>query len=385
MIRTQDVPGDGGQGWRAWVESAREFAGPRILETAGIVVLAALLWLGCRWALRRGERWLSERTATKVDDLLARLLRRLLLIGIGFWVAWRLATIWELPRLADAVVAAWIVVFSFPLAAFVGDAMHLLEERVASHTETRVDDTALPLVNTIARFLVVATSVLVALEYLGIDITPLLAGAGVIGLAVSLAAKDTLSNLIAGILLVLDRPFQVGDRIELWTAPEGTGTWGDVVEIGLRATKIRNPDNLLVVIPNNEIMKRDIVNYTASGSDIRLRLPIGVSYDADTTLAKELVLEEARRVEGVKTDPEPVVIVRGFGDSGVHLELRVWIENARRRRAIGDELTGRIKDAFDARGIEIPYPKRDIYVRTEATDKRAPDEGGTSPAAEGLP
>ena len=162
----------------------------------------------------------------------------------------------------------------------------------------------------------------------------------------------------------MDRPFKVGDRVELWTSPKEYGTWGDIVEIGLRATKIRTPDNLIVIVPNNEIMRRDIINYTASGDDIRLRIPIGIAYDADTAKAKELVMQAMKEIPGIQERPEPVVIVRSFGASSVDLEARPWISDARRRRAIGDAVTERVKELFDEHGVEIPYPKRDIYIRT---------------------
>jgi small-conductance mechanosensitive channel len=182
--------------------------------------------------------------------------------------------------------------------------------------------------------------------------------------SIRFAAKDTFSNLIAGVLLIVDRPFRVGDRIELWQAPADAANWGDVIEIGLRATKIRNPDNLVFVIPNNQITQRDIVNYTASGDNIRLRIPIGIAYDADQTKAKQIIREVALDIAGVMHDPEPKVIIRRFGESSIDLELRVWIADARRRRAISDEITDRVKAAFDRAGVEIPYAKRDFYIRT---------------------
>lgn len=347
-----------------WLADAWSFALPRLAETVALLLLGGALWLIARWGLGRLERALASRTETEVDELLARLVRRLVLLSIGFWVVWRLSWTWELGHTSRFVATAWLVALAIPISDFVSDALRVFEEKVVPRTETTLDDTALPLLNTVVRFVVIALGVLVGLQTMGVDITPVLAGAGVLGLAISLAAKDTLSNLIAGILLILDRPFQVGDRIELWNAPSETGTWGDVVEIGLRATKIRNPDNLLVVIPNNEIMKRDIVNYTASGSHIRLRIPIGIAYDADIEKAREAILEAAREVSGVKERPAPIVILRSFGESSIDLQLRVWIDNARDRRAVADEITERVKRRFDERGIEIPYPKRDLYLRS---------------------
>ncbi|MDX1661681.1 MAG: mechanosensitive ion channel family protein [Gemmatimonadota bacterium] len=361
----------------AWLEAAREFATPRLFQSLLLLLGAALLFLLARWLLGRVEERLAARTETKIDDLAARLGRRLVTLSVAFWAVWRLAYVWELPTTARTIGAVWIAALSIPIGAFVADVLAVYEERIAPTTTTTLDDTALPLLNKAARFVVIALGILVALEYQGIDISPILAGAGVIGLAVSLAAKDTLSNLIAGILLILDRPFQVGDRIELWEAPDETGGWGDVVEIGLRATKIRNPDNLIVVIPNNEIMKRDIVNYTASGPHIRLRIPIGIAYDADVEEARSALVEIARTVDGVKERPDPVVIVRRFGASSIDLELRVWIDDARARRAVADQIAERAKRALDERGVEIPYPKRDLYLRSGLPPESTAAPGST--------
>lgn len=376
IVRVMDVLGfDLDQAaLREWMTDAMAFAAPRLAQSAGQLLLVVAVYVVARWVLRRIERRITHRTENELDDRLIQLIRRVVLVSVAFWGLWRLAILWELGQFSRTVGAVWIVAISIPLSGFVAGALRIVEQRVAPHTKSRIDDTALPLVNKIAQFLIVLLGVLVALQFLGIDVTPVLAGAGVLGIGVSLAAKDTLSNLIAGLLLILDRPFEVGDRIELWNSPNETGSWGDVVEIGLRATKIRNPDNLIVVVPNNEIMRRDIVNYTASGLHIRLRIPYGIAYDADADRAKKIVLEEATATSGVQTDPEPVVISRGFGESSVDFELRVWIENARERRAIADDIISRAKRRFDDEGIEIPFPRRDIIVRHSRVEG---DDSGT--------
>ena len=158
------------------------------------------------------------------------------------------------------------------------------------------------------------------------------------------------------------RPFEVGDRIEVWSAPRGSASWGDVIDIGLRATKIRTTDNIVIIIPNNEIMKRDIVNYTIITAQIRVRVNIGIAYEADIRKAKEIFLDVARRMDWAAATPPAKVVVRNFGDSSVDLQLRVWIKEARRRMDTISFVIDHVKDAFDQSGIEIPYPKRDIQI-----------------------
>jgi len=168
-------------------------------------------------------------------------------------------------------------------------------------------------------------------------------------------------------LLIIDRPFEVGDRIEVWTAPAGSSTWGDVIDIGLRATKIKTTDNIIIIIPNNEIMLRDIINYTIISENIRVRINIGIAYDADLQKAKKAILKVAHATEWVLGDPPPKVVVRNFGESAVGLQLRVWIHDARRRMDTISDITDKVKEAFDAEGIEIPYPKRDIYITQKSS------------------
>ena len=343
------------------------------MASLGTIFLATVAYFIVRWLLGRAKRRWVKRTETRLDDHLVEFLLSAGLFSIIAWAAWRLIHIWsngggdgDAPLAANWVLAIWVGLLFLPLSRFIGDVLDLVEDRVIARGETTLDETAFPLINRTVRFLVLALGVVLALDLLGLNIAPLLAGAGVMGLALSLAAKDTLSNLIAGVLLIMDRPFKVGDRIELWTAPNETGTWGDVIEIGLRATKIRNPDNLVIIVPNSLIMVRDIVNYTMSGQDIRLRIPFSVAYESDIERAKVLLTEAAKQVQGVKLEPEPLVIVRGFGPSDVQIQLRVWILEARNRRRIADEITGKAVAAFADAGVEIPYPKRELIIHGES-------------------
>ncbi len=380
----------------AWWRVALAYSELRVAPTVGAIVLGIAAYFVCRWVVRIAGHRIAARTRTEIDDQLVDAVGRVLRMTIVAWTTWRVVGFWQ-PVLgtegadgqwvpyarqpADWVWGIWIVVVFIPLSSFVGNLLRAFEKRIVSRRDrTMLDETAWPMINRAIRFTIIALGVLLAMTYLGIEIAPFLAGAGVVGLALSLAAKDTLSNLIAGVLLIMDRPFQVGDRIELWSAPRETGTWGDVIEIGLRATKIRNPDNLVVVVPNNEIMRRDIINYTMSGAGIRLRIPFACAYESDIECAKRLLVAEALQVQGVENDPLPIVIVRGFGPSEVKLELRVWIEQARERRRIADEITEHAMIAFAKAGVEIPYPKRELYIREgKAAELPAPSRDRPPP------
>ena len=355
--------------WRA----ALEYAADRWYESLLVVVSATIFYYIVRWILTRMKKQWVQHTETHLDDYLVEFLLSAGSLSIIAWGVWRLVVIWSVPNpagepplAASWVLAIWVGWLFLPLSRFLGNVLQVVEAEVVKKGDTTLDETAFPLINRTVRFLVLALGAVLALDLLGLNIAPLLAGAGVMGLALSLAAKDTLSNLIAGVLLIMDRPFKVGDRIELWTAPNETGTWGDVIEIGLRATKIRNPDNLVVIVPNSLIMVRDIVNYTMSGEDIRLRIPFSVAYESDVERAKVLLVDAAKQVEGVKLSPEPIVIVRGFGPSDVQIQLRVWILEARMRRRIADEITGRAVNAFAEAGVEIPYPKRELIIHGDS-------------------
>ncbi len=265
---------------------------------------------------------------------------------------------------AERIFFAGLVLLVTSLAqSIVSRLLPFLEETLATRTKTQVDDVILDLSKKFSGVIIYTTGGILALDVLGLNIMPFVAGAGVAGIAIGFAAKDTLSNLIAGVLLILDRPFEVGDRIEVWSAPANSATWGDVLDIGLRATKIRTTDNIVIVIPNNEIMKRDIINYTTITEEIRVRIAVGIAYDADVQKAKDAIVSICLDLEWVLKDPAPKVVVKSFGDSAVNLEARVWIRDPRKRMDTISFVTDHVKETFSREGIEIPYPKRELYIK----------------------
>lgn len=334
-----------------------------LFAKAGLVFLGALLvWAIFKRTMKRVRKRIQKYEFVRIHDQIFGLIQKAvwyaLILVCGIYVV----ILFRIPILEKVFYAALIILLAMPVKDFVLLLLRYLEVNYIKRTESKIDDIVFDLLNKFTGVIIFAVAILLALDVLGINVVPFVAGAGVAGIAVGFAAKDTLSNLIAGMLLIIDRPFEIGDRVEVWSSPQGSSTWGDVIDIGLRATKIRTTDNIVIIIPNNKIMTRDIVNYTTISSDIRVRIPIGVSYDSDIKEAKSVILEVAKTAEWVLKDPPPNVVVRQFGESSVDLELRVWIKDARKRMDTISYMTDKIKEAFDRVGIEIPYPKRDITI-----------------------
>ena len=334
-----------------------------VLAKAALVLLGALLaWFVFRRLVKRFQKKSQKYELLRIHDRIFVLIQTAVRYALIFICGIYLLNLFKMPILEKIFYATMIILLAIPIKDFTFILLKYLETNFIKKTKTKVDDIVFDLLRKFSGVIIFAIAILVALDVLGINVMPFVAGAGVAGIAIGFAAKDTLSNLIAGILLIIDRPFEVGDRIEVWSSPKNSATWGDVIDIGLRATKIRTTDNIVIVIPNNEIMMRDIINYTTLSADIRVRIPIGVSYDTDIKKAKSVILEVAETAEWVLKDPPPKVVVRQFGASSVDLQLRVWIKDARRRIDTISYMTDKVKEAFDREGIEIPYPKRDITI-----------------------
>jgi small-conductance mechanosensitive channel len=195
-----------------------------------------------------------------------------------------------------------------------------------------------------------------------IDVTAWLASAGIIGIAVGFAAKDTLANFFAGIFIIADAPYKVGD----WIVLDGD-LRGRVIKIGVRSTRLLTSDDIEITVPNSVIGGSKIVNEVGGPSvKQRIRVKLQCAYGADIDQVRAVLLRCAEREPEVAREPAPQVNFNSFGDSGLNFELRVWIEDPARRDAIIDRLNCGVYKAFAAERIEIPFPKRDIYIKEQA-------------------
>jgi len=191
------------------------------------------------------------------------------------------------------------------------------------------------------------------------DVTGLLASAGIVGLALSFAAKDTLANLFAGIAILADRPYQIGHYIIL-----DSGERGEVTHIGLRSTRLLTRDDVEVSIPNGVMGNAKIVN-EASGvpRSYRIRVKVGVAYGSDIDQVMEVLLGVGVAHPKVKTAPEARVRFRAFGESSLDFELLCWIEDSAQRGFVVHELNCEVYRKLAEAGISIPFPQRDLYIK----------------------
>lgn len=226
----------------------------------------------------------------------------------------------------------------------------------------------------------VVLAVAVGLTYVyDVDLLALVTTLGILSIALGFGLQNTVANMAAGVGLSLDKPFDVGDRIQVGE------TWGDVESIGLRSTTIVTTGGQHVVIPNAMLDTREVWNSThGPRSHLRLELPVGISYDSSLELAEYLMLQVARRNDNLLAYPNPVVRARRFGDNQVDLELRVWLKRAIQRPMVVDQLVRGIKHAFDSEGVHFPFPQRTIsYLKDLDPPAKAPDflagEASTKP------
>ncbi len=215
------------------------------------------------------------------------------------------------------------------------------------------------LISQLGRFTLLFLAVVIALNTVGIDLTALAVFSGAVGVGIGFGLQKIVSNLISGIILLMDRSIKPGDVVEL------TDTYGWVASLGARYTSVRTRDGTEHLIPNEEFIINRVVNWTHSDKTIRRKVMVGVHYDSDVPKAMELMLEATKGIERIVADPKPTVLLRNFGDSSVDLETRFWIvDPANGVSNVASEYLLAVWRLFHKHGIEIPYPQRDLHLKT---------------------
>jgi small conductance mechanosensitive channel len=226
---------------------------------------------------------------------------------------------------------------------------------VSTLSRMKIENQSINLLLRAARFGIYIFATLTIADQLQINIKSLLAGVGVMGLAISFAAQDTVGNMISGIVIIIDKPFKEGDWIALGDMQ------ATVTAIRLRTTVLTTFDNETVVVPNKNISQERVINFTMMPK-IRVKIPIGIAYKENISEARTALLGTVKDDTRILSDPAPVVIVSNLGDSSVNLQLRFWIEDSASQYSFFWEYTEKCKNALDRAGIEIPFPHLQLFV-----------------------
>lgn len=228
----------------------------------------------------------------------------------------------------------------------------------------RLDDTQQLLVEKIITIVIWAAAFFLGIDLLGIDLTALAVFSGAFGLAIGFGLQKTFGNLIAGIILLMDKSIKPGDVIAV-ADQAGVSTFGQIRKIGIRAVSITTRDQKEYLIPNENLMINQVVNWSYSSRDVRVKVPVGVSYSMDMDLVEELLLQAARQTPRILKNPEPRAFMVGFGDSSVDFEIRFWIDDPEEGMGnVRSDVLKRVWSLFQENNIEIPFPQRDLNLRT---------------------
>ncbi len=229
---------------------------------------------------------------------------------------------------------------------------------------TKLDESQRVLVEKIATIVIWVAAFLIGIDVLGIDLTALAVFSGAFGLAIGFGLQKTFGNLISGIILLMDKSIKPGDVISV-TDNAGTESFGQIRKIGIRAISVVTRDQTEYLIPNENLMINQVVNWSYSSKDVRVKAPVGVSYGSDLDLVTKLLYQGVDEVPRVLKSPKPRVNIMGFGDSSVDFEVRFWIQDPEEGMAnIRSDVYTRIWQLFKENDVEIPFPQRDLNLRT---------------------
>jgi len=305
---------------------------------------------------------ITRKTSTNFDDKLIDLLHQpiftsLILLGIASAtrsLEYSIGSVTLLYScLATVAIFVWtrfIIKFSrYILIAIAGkpDKIKVL------HNQT------LPLFENLAFMLIFVIAIYGLFSTWGIDMTAWLASAGIVGIAIGFAAKDTLANLFSGVFILADAPYKIGDFVVL-----DTGERGEITKIGIRSTRMLTRDDVEVTVPNSVMGNTKIINESGGPHEkYRIRVNVGVAYGSDIDQVRDILMQVALNEPGVCSDPEPRVRFRMFGASSLDFQLLCWIDQPVLRGRILDHLNSMVYKQFIEETIEIPYSKQDIYIK----------------------
>jgi len=333
----------------------------------GIAVLVIIFgFTVVGWLVKSFLRWLSHRTPTDLDDRLVE--------SVGGQIKWLVGliitqlTIIYVDILAkylrdpakDVFFVLYLVTIFIAAWRITNVTVDWYREKAKSPKEAEKVLRVSPALKRLAHLLLFALGLTILFSYFNIDITAFIAALGIGTLAISLAAQDVLADLISGVLIYFDQPFRIGDRIDVI---EDTNTGGEVVDIGIRTTRICTPDNRIFIVPNSMIAKGKIINYTFPDTRYQIFTHIGVGYRSDADQVRRILIDTVRKVDGVLSDRLVAASLVDFRNSTMFFRVSWWINTYLDAGPTTDRVNSAIFEALDKAGIEVPIMTYDINFK----------------------
>jgi small-conductance mechanosensitive channel len=340
-------------------------------ECVFALFIIVLFWVLSRFLRYLFTKWvprIARFTHTELDDqVVVRITPpiELLTITAGLYLAIRTLPIHDRAQLvlSGVIFVLNILIFANIAYRVADEFLTWYAKRVEERTGTKVGTQIFPLIRKVFTIFLVCAVLIVVLKHFGYDVLSLLTALGLGSLAIGLAAKDTLANMISGFTLMIDRPFRIGDRIQL-----ASGKTGDVVDIGLRSTRIKTVDNTLLIIPNSELCNSTVLNMAFPDTKSQGRISIGVAYGSDLEKVKRIMRETALENPDVLKEPSPEAYFQSFGDSALNMLLIFWVDDYSQIFPVTDKINMLLAAAFTKNDIQIPYPTRKVLLEREGND-----------------
>lgn len=251
------------------------------------------------------------------------------------------------------------VLFSFVALTWIsGRFRKILVSRIL--VKANIEPSVRESIGTVTKFLIILIGTIIIIQTAGIDMTAITLVAGALGVGIGFGLQNITDNFISGIIILFEKPIKVGDRIEVGEIQ------GNVTNISFRATQVLTNDNISVIVPNSQFISNQVINWSHNDRNIRFRIPVGVSYNEDPDKIRELLLQVADANPHVLKTPPPSVLFDAYGDNSLNFFLAVWTAtHTDRPRVLKSELYFEIFRKFKAEGVEIPFPQRDIHLKTQ--------------------
>lgn len=349
------------------MERFNQFLSPVLRGLLIVIAICLAGWIAYKIlnaVLLKYGRKITGKTKTEIDDkfleFIEKFLSRIFLIITLFFIGRYLATVVGekfIHYFQEFLFVAVAVITTTVFIKLINLVIDWYLEKTDQKNRTNINQEFGPLLHRLVQIIIFTTGLLVILDHFHIDAKGLVATLGVGSLAVAFAAQDTIANMISGFVIMFDRPFRVGDRIRT-----PSDIYGEVYEIGLRSMKILDFEKNLHIIPNQEIIKSVVVNYSYPNPEVRVKVTVGVAYGSDLDRVKKIIIDIYKAHPDILETPEPSAYFIEFGDSSLNILGVGYVSHYNVSWRVSEEIRMNVYKALNEHHIEIPFPQRDVWL-----------------------